>query len=112
LLNKDCGSALTVLYNSMFHAGNALIRSQGYRPGAIKQHIGIIEAVSRTLGNEFKDLILKFDDLRKHRNKFEYQAVFEITETMLENRIKDAEKLIEVIEKHIHEQNPQLKFKI
>jgi len=31
---------------------------------------------------------------------------------MLENRIKDAEKLIEVIEKHIYEKNPQLKFEI
>ncbi len=96
----------------MFHAGNALVRSQEYRPGTIKQHIGIIEAVSRTLGSEVKELVLKFDDLRKQRNRFEYQAVFEVTETLLNNRIKDAEKLIEIVEKYIQEQNPQLKLEI
>jgi uncharacterized protein (UPF0332 family) len=112
LIETDCGAALTVLYNAMFHAGNALIRSQGYRPGTIKQHVGVIEAVSRTLGNEVKELMLKFDDLRKQRNRFEYQAVFEITETLLKNRIKDAEKFLEIIEKYIQEKNPQLKLEI
>ncbi|MHB9128240.1 MAG: hypothetical protein ACYC3T_08590 [Candidatus Humimicrobiaceae bacterium] len=56
--------------------------------------------------------MLKFDDLRKQRNRLEYQAVFEITETLLKNRIKDAEKLLEIIEKYIQEKNPQLKLEI
>lgn len=112
LIDTDCGVALAALYSGMFHAGNALIRSQGYRPGTIKQHVGVIEAVNRTLGEDVKGLILKFDNLRKQRNKFEYQGELEITETLLKNRIKDAEKLLEIIEQYIQEQNPQLKLEI
>lgn len=75
LINFDEGATLTFIYNAMFHVANALIRSQGYRPGNRFQHIGIIEAVNRTIGDDFKNLIIKYNKLRIQRNKFEYQAL-------------------------------------
>ncbi len=56
--------ALALVYDSMFHAANSLIRYQGYRPGIKFQHVGLIEAVKRTIGEDFYELILKYDKLR------------------------------------------------
>jgi uncharacterized protein (UPF0332 family) len=108
IVKNDEGAALTLIYNAMFHAANALIRYQGYRPGNKLQHIGIIEAVRRTLGEDFKAMIFKFDKLRVKRNKFEYQAIYNISKTQLMNDIKDAGTFIQVIEKYLKDKNPQL----
>ena len=54
----DEPGAMDFIYKAMFHAGNALIRSYGFRPGAIRQHQGVISAVERILGPESKTLIV------------------------------------------------------
>ena len=107
-IEDDDGAALALVYDSMFHAANAMIRYQGYRPGIKFQHIGLIEAVKRTIGEDFNELILKYDKLRIKRNKFEYQAIYNITKTQLKNNIKDAEKFVEIIEKYLKDRDPQL----
>ena len=108
IVANDKGAALTLVYDAMFHAANALIRYQGYRPGNKLQHIGIIEAVKRTLGEDFEAMIFKFDKLRIKRNKFEYQAIYNISKTQLINDIKDAGTFIKIIEKYLKDRNPQL----
>lgn len=50
----DEPGAMDFIYKAMFHAGNALIRSYGFRPGATRQHQGVIKAVGRILGSEYK----------------------------------------------------------
>ncbi len=112
LINFDEGATLTFIYNAMFHAANAIIRSQGYRPGNKFQHIGVIEAVNRTIGNEFKSLILKYDKLRIQRNKFEYQADCYSSKTQLLKDIDNAEEFVSVIEKYLQKNNPQLKLDV
>lgn len=109
-LDIDEATALDLVYKSMFHASNALIRSQGYRPGKIKQHIGVVEAVERSLGSKIKPTILKFDRLRVKRNEFEYQGLYRSSKTEIKNSFQDAEKLIESIEEYIEHHNPQRKF--
>lgn len=96
----------------MFHAANALLRSQGYRPGNKYQHIGVIEAVSRTIGKEFKSLILKYNKLRIQRNKFEYQADYSSSKTQLLKDMDSAEEFVSVIERYLQKKNPQLKLDI
>ena len=108
IVASDEGAALTLVYDAMFHAANALIRSQGYRPGNKLQHVGIIEAVRRTLGEDFKAIIFKYDKLRIKRNKFEYQAIYNVSKTQLLSDIKDASTFIQVIEKYLKDKNPQL----
>ena len=107
-IEYDEGAALTLVYDSMFHAANALIRYQGFRPGIKLQHVGIIEAVKRTLGEDFEGLILKYNKLRVKRNKFEYQAIYNISKIQLNNDIKDAENFVKIIESYLKERNPQL----
>lgn len=110
-LNIDEATALDLVYKSMFHASNALILSQGFRPGKVKQHIGVVETVKRSLGVEIKPAILKFDRLRIKRNEFEYQGLYRSSRTEIKNSFQDAEKLIECIKEYIEKNNPQRKFK-
>jgi uncharacterized protein (UPF0332 family) len=107
-IEDDDGAALTLVYDSMFHAANALIRYQGYRPGIKFQHVGILEAVKRTIGEDLEELILKYNKLRIKRNKFEYLAIYNISKTQLKNNIKDAEKFVNIIEKYLRDKDPQL----
>lgn len=77
---RDSDPALTmdVAYKAMFHAGNALLRTRKLRPGPVRQHQGVIEAVARILGPSSLVLIAEFDRLRKRRNQFEYQGQYEM----------------------------------
>ncbi len=110
LLNEDLGLSIAAIYDAMFHAANALIRIQGYRPGDKRQHMGVIEAIRRTLGDPAKNLIIKFNDMRIARNRFEYQAIFNMSKDQLEKALEDAENLIKIIGAYIREKHPQEHF--
>lgn len=110
LIEKDEGLAAAAIYDAMFHAANALIRMQGYRPGTVRQHIGVIEAVKRTLSKNAKNLIIKFDSMRVTRNKFEYQAIFDMSTAQLNKSLQDAEELAKMIAAYIFAKNPQKHF--
>lgn len=110
LIEKDEGLTAAAIYDAMFHAANALIRMQGYRPGTVRQHMGVIEAVRRTLGKDAENLIIKFDNMRVARNKFEYQAIFDMSKAQLDKALQDAEALVRMIAKYIFEKNPQKQF--
>jgi uncharacterized protein (UPF0332 family) len=109
-LNDDLPTAMDLAYKSMFHASNALIRSQGYRPGSFQQHRGVVEAIRRSLGDEAKIVIKKFDKLRKARNEFEYQAIFDSSKTEIRSEIKTAKELVRLVRIYIEKKNPQQKL--
>ena len=52
--------------------------------------------------------MFKYDKLRIKRNKFEYQAIYNVSKTQLLSDIKDAGTFIQVIEKYIKDKNPKL----
>ncbi len=97
----DEAAAMDLAYKAMFHASNALIGTFKLRPGPVRQHQGVIEAVRRILGAEAHALILKFDKLRTRRNKFEYQGLFEMGQQELEDALHQAGELVEIIRRRI-----------
>jgi len=98
------------IYKAMFHGANALIRSYGFRPGSTRQHQSVIAAVERILGADSKTLILKFDRLRKRRNEFEYQGIFEMGRAELKDTVEHAKRFVERIREKLEKTNPQKKF--
>ena len=102
--------ALDSVYKSMFHAANALLRSQGFRPGKTRQHIGVRIAMERSLGQESRGIIKSFDNLRRQRNDFEYQAIFSSSKTEITDYFIVADKFITIVEKNILDNNPQKKL--
>src|SRR3989338_5090590 len=99
----DKPGAMDFIYKAMFHAANALLRAYGFRPGATRQHQGVITAAERILGPESKALILKFDKLRKRRNQFEYQGIFEMGREELKDSIEQAKQFVHAIRKTLEE---------
>lgn len=97
----DEAMAMDTAYKAMFHASNALLGTYKLRPGPIRQHQGVIEVVSRILGDDVHALIQKFDKLRKRRNQFEYEGLFEMGSQELEEALHQAGELVDVIRRHI-----------
>jgi uncharacterized protein (UPF0332 family) len=108
LIEKEIGAALIILYNAAFRSTNALIRSQGYRPGRRQQHIGSMEAVKRTLKDELQSVFEAIDDLRIKRNNFKYKGILDLRKNDLRKTLGDVEKFIKAIASHIQENNSYL----
>ena len=110
-LSIDEGISFTVAYTAMLHAARALMFVKGYRPHNSYQHKTAVDFASIVLGNDYKTLIQKFDRMLKKRNIFTYEVSISISQTEVNNAIKNAEQLVETIRNLIEDSNPQYKFK-
>lgn len=99
----DEAIAMQAAYDAMFHAANALLRQYGFRPGPVRQHRGVIAAVSRILGGDAQLAIEHFDDLRKRRNQFEYQGMYEMGSSELEDALDHAKSFVALIREAINQ---------
>jgi len=105
----DMEASYNYAYLSMLRSGRALMFSFGYRPIGNMQHKTVILFSEIILGKEFLDLILKFDRMRKFRNKFTYDVpgTF-ISEQELKNAFNSANKFTKEVFLFIQKNNPQL----
>lgn len=106
----DEGTAFTVAYNAMLHAGRALILSKGYRPNGAAQHKTVVEFAAMYLGKEYKTLTLRFEKARRKRNDFIYEVNISISPSEVTSAIASAAKLTQAIQTIIAEENPQHHF--
>lgn len=106
----DEGTAFTVAYNAMLHAGRALILSKGFRPIDGAQHKTVVDFATMYLGKEYKRLSLQFEKARKKRNIFTYDVSISISGSEVHKAIASASELTEVIRSIITAENPQFHF--
>ena len=107
----DEGTAFTVAYTSMLHAGRALMSIKGFRPNNGYQHKTVVDFAAIILGAKFKTLTQHFDKMRRKRNLFIYEVSISISETEVDNALKSAATFIQAIRDIIENENPQHKFK-
>jgi len=100
-LKKFPLTAYKSVYDALIHAGNALIRSYGYRPTAKYTHVTITEFVERVLGKEYSDLAKVFKRMRRKRHPLQYEAKFIESQEEIGKSIARAEDLVEKIEESI-----------
>jgi len=74
-LSIDEETSYSMAYNAMLKVARAIIYLQGFRPDDGRQHKTTIEVAGKILGDDFKILIDKFDQMRKKRNQFTYQPL-------------------------------------
>jgi len=110
-ISIDEGTAYTVAYTSMLHAGRALMFIKGFRPSNGYQHKTVVAFAAFVLGDEFKTLTQHFDKMRRKRNLFIYEVNISISETEVNNALKSASSFIKTIRDIIEKENPQHKFK-
>lgn len=101
-LSKFPLTAYKSAYDSLIHAGNALIRFYGFRPTTKYTHTTITECVDRVFGKEFSSLARSFKRMRRKRHPLQYEAKFSESKEEVENSIKRARALVKKIEEHVH----------
>jgi len=107
----DEGTAFTIAYTSMLHAGRALMLIKGFRPNNGYQHKTVVDFAAIVLGDEFKTLTEHFERMRRKRNLFIYEMSISISSIEVEKALKSASKFISAIKDIIEKENPQYKFK-
>lgn len=109
-LSIDEGIAYTVAYLAMLHAGRALMLLKGFRPDDGYQHKTVVEFMSQALGAEYKNIIERFDRMRRKRNIFTYEVDIAISKTEADNAFETAVKFVTLIKEAVKRESPQVHF--
>lgn len=88
-------------YDSLIHAGNALIRFYGFRHTTKYTHATITESIDRIIGKDYSELAKSFKRMRRKRHPLQYEAIFSESHQEVKNSILKAEELIKRIKEHI-----------
>jgi len=110
-LSIDEAWSYAIAYHAMLRAGRSLMMSFGYRPLGKDQHATVVRFVSKVFGNEIKDLIHKFDRMRRKRHDFIYEPNRPIPRQEAEQAIADAEELVKQIWNVVKNKDPQKDLK-
>ena len=97
-------------YLAMLRCGRSIVFIKGYRSVDGQQHKTIIELSGEILGEGFKNVIKKFDRMRRKRNQFTYDPFVPVSKNEAENALKTAEEFVKKVLKIVQEENPQLRF--
>lgn len=110
-LKIDEGIAYTVAYLAMLRAGRAFMLLKGFRPNDGYQHKTVVEFMGHCLGEKYKNMVERFDRMRRKRNIFTYEIDISISYTEAENAFDTATKFTDLIKEIIKRDNPQEHFK-
>lgn len=110
IIDIDEDTSYTTAYSAMLHAGRAFMLSKGYRPDDGQQHKTVCEFTSEFLGEEYKIIVKKFDEMRKKRNNLVYDISISVSKTEATNVLNMAKAFIELIAGILKKENPQIKF--
>jgi len=97
-------------YLAMLRCGRSIVFMKGYRSVDGQQHKTIIELSGEILGKEFKNIIKKFDHMRRKRNKFTYDPFIPVSKIEAENALKTAEEFVKIVVELVQKENPQLRL--
>jgi len=90
-------------YLAMLRCGRAIIFMKEYRPTDGQQHKTVVELSGKILGGKYKDIIKKFDSMRRKRNQFTYDPFLPVSKLEAKNALKTAEefvkKIVELVKK-------------
>jgi uncharacterized protein (UPF0332 family) len=109
-LTIDEEVAYNYAYLAMLRCARGLLFLKGFRPSDGQQHKTVIEIVYSILGKNFKDLIEKFDRMRRKRNQFTYDPFLPVSKEEAENALKSAENFLKKVSEFIKKETPQQKF--
>ena len=95
-------------YLAMLRGGRAIVFMKGFRSVDGQQHKTIIELSEEILGEEFKNIIKKFDRMRRKRNQFTYDPFIPVSKIEAKNALIIAQNFVKIVQEIIKKENPQL----
>lgn len=93
----DLTWSFAIAYHAMMRAGRALMFSQGYLPTTKSSHKTIMEFTRLSLGDEYQDLLLRFNRMRRKRHDFIYDSQNQTTISEVKSALRTAKELIEKV---------------
>ena len=109
-LSIDLTWSFAIAYHSMIRAGKALMYSPGYLPTVKRSHKTIVEFTKLILGEEYQDLIGRFNRMRRRRHDFIYEARNHIAYHEAKSSLETPKKLVDKIIVLVKQENPQKDF--
>jgi uncharacterized protein (UPF0332 family) len=97
VLSIDITWSFAIAYHAMLRASRALMYSRGYLPTAKDSHKTIIEFTKLILGEQYENLMLRFNRMRRKRHDFIYDAQNHTTSSEAKSAIQTAKQLIDRI---------------
>jgi len=97
-------------YNAMLKAGRALMLFNGYVPDDGGQHKTVVNMTSAILGQKYKDIVVKYDIMRRKRNEMTYEAGALLSKSESKKAFTNAIELINKILAEVKSKNPQLEL--
>jgi uncharacterized protein (UPF0332 family) len=110
-LNIDEAIAYSVAYLGMLRAGRAFMLLKGFRPSDGFQHKTVVDFMDISLGETYKNIVSRFDKMRRKRNIFTYEIDVSITMTEANNALETATQFVDLIKNIIKKENPQSQLK-
>jgi uncharacterized protein (UPF0332 family) len=96
-----------IAYNAALQCGTAIMHSMGYRTKGEAHHYHTFEFLHEALGSKYADLIDYFDACRSKRNRTDYDAAGEISETEVAELVKEANKFYKFSKGWLAKKYPQ-----
>jgi len=109
-LEIDEEATYNYAYLAMLRWGRAIVFLKGYRSTDGQQHKTIIEFSGEILGKGFKNLIKKFDRMRRKRNQFTYDPFLPVSKVEAETALRIAEEFVDKVIERLKKENPQLRL--
>jgi uncharacterized protein (UPF0332 family) len=66
--------AYNISYNAMLQSSRALMLRKGFRPRGPSQHATVVQFVKQTIGEEHRNFVSLFDQMRRKRNRLIYDV--------------------------------------
>lgn len=110
MLDIDEEIAYTIAYTAMLHAGRAFMLSKGFRPADGQQHKTVCNFMGEFLGEKYRIIVRKFDEMRKKRNILIYDISLAVSRTESTDVMNTAKEFIKLVSDIIKKENPQMKF--
>lgn len=101
VMETDYDWAFTIAYNSMLQSSRALMFSMGYRSHGSAQHVSAVRFAEAVFGDDFSDIIVAFDRMRRKRHIAVYGAVGLISKEETRNAVKRAGEFISKVKERL-----------
>lgn len=97
----------TIAYNAILQSATAIMHCLGYRTKGEAHHFTTFEFLFEALGKKHEDLIDYFNACRSKRNRTDYDAAGEISNTEVVELLKEAKNFLAFTKNWIAKNYPQ-----
>ncbi len=93
-----------ISYNAMLQSSRALMLRKGFRPRGPSQHATVVQFVKQTIGEEYRNLVALFDQMRRKRNRLVYDVAGLVGEKECEESLSLANEFVALLDNLINQE--------